>query len=39
MLAIAVNMRAERGGPVTCLHMSIEEREHPFYSPEERVLE
>lgn len=33
------NRRVERGGSVTCLDISIKEREHPFYTPEERVLE
>lgn len=32
-------MRPERGGSVTCFHISLEEREHPFYSPEERALD
>jgi len=33
------DMRVEAGGLGTCLHISVEEREHPFYSPEERVQE
>ena len=33
------DMRVEAGGSVTCLHISVEERELPFYSPEERLLE
>lgn len=32
-------MRVEAGGSVTYFHMSVEKREHPFYSTEERVLE
>lgn len=33
------DMRVEAGGTVTYLNISVEEREHIFYFPEEIILE